>query len=675
MPLYIWMPHMLGCTPCMHECPYVWTSLYMVGYPHIFGHPLYVWMLSICFAIPLYVWMPPNVWGHPKVWGISNIWGVSKYMGVSKHTGDIQTYEGHPNIWEHPNGCPPKSMGASKVIRNIQTYGWYSNIWECPKYRGIQTLGGIQTYWGIQMYQGHIDIPSVWQSMLSLCCICRAGIQTSSKHTLGHPNIWECPNIQGASKHRDAKAYRRYPNIWGHPDIQEGVQIYGGIQTYRGTSNHIGYPNIWGYQNIEGAIQTWGHPNIWAHPSIKWVHPNILGHPSIQGAPKHMGVFKHTGDIQIYGGVQTYRRYPNIWVVSKHIRAIQTYWSIQTYSGCIQTYGGIQMYWGHMEIPLAWPSMFSLFCICTAGIQTSSKHTGRAYKHIGCTNMWGISRHTGGHPNICGGVQMYGDHLNVQGASKHIGHPNVLGAYGHPISLTKHVFFALYMYSRHPNIIQTYREGIQTYRVYKHVGDIQTYRGPSKHMWGCPNVWGPSECTGGIQTYRGHSNIWGIQMYWGIWTPHYSDKAWFLCVVYVHGASKHHQNIQGASKNVGMSKHMVASKLMGTSKHIWYDFVSYYICFNSFCKCIYYFLCLCFCLWLLISFSKSLMKHVFVSQYFYYALLSHYTSYPSDNSMKSDLNLKFYSLYIVACKQINKYHIRLSSPYLDDSRRFYTTIL
>ena len=57
-------------------------------------------------------------------------------------------------------------------------------------------------------------------------------------------------------------------------------------------------------------------------------------------------------------------------------------------------------------------------------------------------------------------------------------------------------------------------------------------------------------------------------MYWDIWTPPESDKACFLCVVYVQGASKHHQNIQGSSKHVGVSKHMRVSKHIGQSKHM-----------------------------------------------------------------------------------------------------------
>ena len=186
---------------------------------------------------------------------------------------------------------------------------------------------------------GHIDTPSVWQSMLSFCCICTVGIQTSSKHTQGHPNIWECPNIQETSKHRGVQAYREYPNIQGV------IQTYWDIQTYRGCIQiYRGIPNIWGC------------PNIW-------------GHPNIGSAQTHREAFKHRGCAQTYGGIQTYRRvskhrgHPNIQV------GIQTYGGIQTYSGCIRTYGGIQAYGAPKDMGVP---------IFTGGVQTygTSKHTG-----------------------------------------------------------------------------------------------------------------------------------------------------------------------------------------------------------------------------------------------------------------------------------------------------------
>ena len=83
-----------------------------------------------------------------------------------------------------------------------------------------------------------------------------------------------------------------------------------------------------------------------------------------------------------------------------------------------------------------------------------------------------------------------------------------------------------------------------------------------------------------------------------------------------------------------------------TLHHIIFDIIPFADAFNICSVCAL----ACSCLF---SFSKSLIKQVFVSQYFYYALLSYYTSYPSDNSIKSGLNLKFYSLYIDACKLID----------------------
>ena len=122
-----------------------------------------------------------------------------------------------------------------------------------------------------------------------------------------------------------------------------------------------------------------------------------------------------------------------------------------------------------------------------------------------------------------GGVQTYGASKHMEGIqtyrwpSKHMGaykrHPNIQGPSKHmeayrcivgiwtPLSLRKHAFFVVYMYSRHPHIPQTYRGGIQTY------GGVQTYGG-YQNIQGHPNMWGVSK-HGPIQTYRGHPNIWG----------------------------------------------------------------------------------------------------------------------------------------------------------------------
>ena len=124
-----------------------------------------------------------------------------------------------------------------------------------------------------------------------------------------------------------------------------------------------------------------------------------------------------------------------------------------------------------MDTPLIWKSMLSLCCICTAGIQTSSQHMGDIQTYGGYPNIHEASKHMWGVFKIMG-------HSNIQGSSKHMGASKCIGAYGHPLSLTKHALFVLCMYRGHPNIIKTYREH--------------------------PNMWGV-QTYGGIQTYRGHS--------------------------------------------------------------------------------------------------------------------------------------------------------------------------
>ena len=110
--------------------------------------------------------------------------GASKYIGPSKQMecpnmeGDIQTCRGFPNI-----------QGASKHKRGIQNVG------------GVQTYGGIKTYsrciqtYGASKCMGTYGHPLVWQSMLSLCCVC-TGHPNISKHTEGHPK-----HMLGVSKH------------------------------------------------------------------------------------------------------------------------------------------------------------------------------------------------------------------------------------------------------------------------------------------------------------------------------------------------------------------------------------------------------------------------------------------------------------------------------------------
>ena len=109
----------------------------------------------------------------------------------------------------------------------------------------------------------------------------------------------------------------------------------------------------------------------------------------------------------------------------------------------------------------------------------------------------GISKHTGGHPNMWGCPNIWG-HLNIQGAFKHMGSSKCIGAYGQPLSLTTHAFFVLCIFNGVSKDHQNIQGGIQTY------GECPNIQGASKHMWEGVQTYGASKHMG-VQTYRGHS--------------------------------------------------------------------------------------------------------------------------------------------------------------------------
>ena len=146
--------------------------------------------------------------------------------------------------------------------------------------------------------------------------------------------------------------------------------------------------------------------------------------------------------------------------------------------------------------------------------------------------VWKASKHTGRHPNIQWVLpNIWGD-PSIQGASK------CMGAYGHPLSLTKHAFFVLYRwvplkldflgawksvwlkhYPAYPvtiisliiqrnlgtKIWAKWESGLTTVwlkwdpPVYVHQASKHT--GGHPNLWGCPNIWGICKHMGGIQTY------------------------------------------------------------------------------------------------------------------------------------------------------------------------------
>ena len=317
--------------PCMFRCPYIFgCSPCMFGCCHMFGWPhLYVWMLPYVWTPPMFgcpicldtphVWMPP-ICSDTPICLDSPMFGCPLYL-------DTALYNWMPAIWLAVSlyvWMPHKCMGHPKV-------------WGTSKHRG-----GIQMYGGHPYIWGHMDTPSVWQSMLSFCCVCRVSIQTSSKHTGGHPNIQEGVQTYG------------------------GVLTYGGIQTYRWASK------------LMGGIQTYGASKcmeVYRHLRSLTKYAFFVlcmyrGHPNgkyqnMQEASKHMGAFKHTGGHPDIQGVSKHMGASKYKGPSKHMRGIQTY------RGCFQRYGGIQTYRElskHME---------------------ASKHTGGIQTYRECTNVLG----------------------------------------------------------------------------------------------------------------------------------------------------------------------------------------------------------------------------------------------------------------------------------------------
>ena len=131
------------------------------------------------------------------------------------------------------------------------------------------------------------------------------------------------------------------------------------------------------------------------------------------GECKHMGASKHTGGVQTDRGIQMYG---GIW----------TPLSLKRYAFFVLCmYRGYPNIWGHPTL---------------CGV---SKHTGGIQTHRGIQTYGGVQTYREAHgrqPNIQGAIQTYGEIPTYRG------HPNIwgiqmYGAYGHPLSLTKHAFF------------------------------------------------------------------------------------------------------------------------------------------------------------------------------------------------------------------------------------------
>ena len=187
--------------------------------------PLYVWKPPICLDVPhtfgchntfssiqTYRGGIQTYEGHLNIQeGFQTCGGIQPYRGVSKHRG-IQTYIGYPNIWGEANmgvskhtGGHPNIWGASKHTGGVQTYGASKHIGGHPNIWGHSNIcGGASKHMVASKHTGawkHMEVskcmgayghPLVWQSMLSLCCVCTEGIQTyeGTQYFLYNPELY-----------------------------------------------------------------------------------------------------------------------------------------------------------------------------------------------------------------------------------------------------------------------------------------------------------------------------------------------------------------------------------------------------------------------------------------------------------------------------------------------------
>ena len=238
--------------------------------------------------------------------------------------------------------------------------------------------------------------------------------------------IWQHSNVQGVAKHVVASNHIEGCPNGGHPNIQGasnhmGECKHGGVQTYRWASKHMGVSKHKG--GIPTFRGTFKHMGASKHKGESKCM-GTYGHPLSLAKHAFFVLYMYSRHPNIQGGIQTYGECPNIPVASKHVGVSKHMGAIWTYRGHPNIWG-IQMYgvYGH-PFSLTKHAFFLLFM----------------YR---------------GHPNIIktyGGIQTYGGCPNIQWSSKHVGKSKCMGAYGHPLSLTKHAFFVLCMYRRHSNI-------------------------------------------------------------------------------------------------------------------------------------------------------------------------------------------------------------------------------
>ena len=124
----------------------------------------------------------------------------------------------------HMFGCSPCMFGCSPCMFGcFNVFGWPPYVW-MPPYVWIPHMFGLHPY--VWMPPVCLGAPYIRTPL----CMVRL------PHIFGHPHMFGCP-----------------PYVWLPPVCLDSPQMYGCIQRYEG------HPNIWGCLNIQGASKCMGH--------------------------------------------------------------------------------------------------------------------------------------------------------------------------------------------------------------------------------------------------------------------------------------------------------------------------------------------------------------------------------------------------------------------------------
>ena len=169
--LYVGMPPLCLDAPIGLDAPPVCLNATLCLHtPHMFGHPLYVWMSPYVWT-PSYVWMPTCMFGHTPYVCTPHMFGCPCMFGCPLPLDTPCMFGCPPYVW-----LPPVCLDVG-----IQTYGSVQNVLGASKH-----IRGYPNIWG------HLNIQWVHPKIL------------------GHPNKWGFPNMEG-----DIQTCRGFPYIQG----------------------------------------------------------------------------------------------------------------------------------------------------------------------------------------------------------------------------------------------------------------------------------------------------------------------------------------------------------------------------------------------------------------------------------------------------------------------------